>query len=253
MRKLQHRLRFVTVSVWDNFLECIFPPRCFVCDRLLETSDVRKKRKIHLACRKHLYPVVQPYCYHCGRPLLDAQTEYCEDCRKHRSFIQEGRSLFVYRGAVQQSMYRFKYANRRRYSCFLAEEAAQRLGAWMVEKRIEAIIPVPLYFRKERYRGYNQAALFGEALSKKMQIPCVSHLVIRVKNTRPQKELNGKERENNVKNAFQSSDNVVKYKRVLVVDDIYTTGSTVEAVAEKLKEAGVEQVFVLTACIGRDF
>jgi len=78
-------------------------------------------------------------------------------------------------------------------------------------------------------------------------------LMIRVKDTRPQKELNGRERENNVKNAFQSPDNVVKYKRILIVDDIYTTGSTVEAVAERLKEAGAEQVYVLTACIGRGF
>lgn len=77
--------------------------------------------------------------------------------------------------------------------------------------------------------------------------------MIRVKDTRPQKELNGRERENNVKNAFQSSDNVVKYKRILIVDDIYTTGSTVEAVAERLKKAGAEQVYVLTACIGRGF
>ena len=107
---------------------------------------------------------------------------------------------------------------------------------WMREKRIEAIVPVPMYSKKERYRGYNQAALFGRALSEKMDIPCIPRLMIRVKDTRPQKELNGRERENNVKNAFQSSDNVVKYKRILIVDDIYTTGSTVEAVAERLKK-----------------
>ena len=75
-----------------------------------------------------LYPVVQPYCYHCGSPLADTETEYCQNCRKHRSFVAEGRSLFVYRGAVQKSMYRFKYANRRRYARFLAEEAMQRWG-----------------------------------------------------------------------------------------------------------------------------
>ena len=86
-----------------------------------------------------------------------------------------------------------------------------------------------------------------------LDIPCIPRLMIRVKDTRPQKELNGRERENNVKNAFQSPDNVVKYKRILIVDDIYTTGSTVEAVAERLKEAGAEQVYVLTACIGRGF
>ena len=145
MKKRQHRLKFETVSVLDNFLECIFPPRCFVCDRLLETADIRRQRNVHAACRKKLYPVVQPYCYHCGSPLADTETEYCQNCRKHRSFVAEGRSLFVYRGAVQKSMYRFKYANRRRYARFLAEEAMQRWENWMREKRIEAIVPVPMY------------------------------------------------------------------------------------------------------------
>lgn len=253
MKKQQHRLKSVIVSVWDNFLECVFPPRCFVCDRILETADIRKKSGIHAACREKLYPVVQPYCYHCGSPLLDEKIQYCQDCRKHRSFVQEGRSLFVYQGAVLKAMYRFKYANRRKYAGFLADEAQKRWGDWIHAKRIEAIVPVPMYAKKERYRGYNQAALFGKALSQKLEIPCLERWMIRVKNTQPQKELNGRERENNVKNAFQSLDNVVKYKRILIVDDIYTTGSTVEAVAEKLKEAGVEQVYVLTACIGRDF
>ena len=117
-------MKFETVSVLDNFLECIFPPRCFVCDRLLETADIRRQRNVHAACRKKLYPVVQPYCYHCGSPLVDTETEYCQNCRKHRSFVAEGRSLFVYRGAVQKSMYRFKYANRRRYARFLADAKA---------------------------------------------------------------------------------------------------------------------------------
>lgn len=134
MKKRQHRLKFETVSVLDNFLECIFPPRCFVCDRLLETADIRRQRNVHAACWKKLYPVVQPYCYHCGSPLADTETEYCQNCRKHRSFVAEGRSLFVYRGAVQKSMYRFKYANRRRYARFLAEEAMQRWENWMREK-----------------------------------------------------------------------------------------------------------------------
>ena len=93
MKKRQHRLKFETVSVLDNFLECIFPPRCFVCDRLLETADIRRQRNVHAACRKKLYPVVQPYCYHCGSPLADTETEYCQNCRKHRSFVAEGRSL----------------------------------------------------------------------------------------------------------------------------------------------------------------
>ena len=129
----------------------------------------------------------------------------------------------------------------------------QRWENWMREKRIEAIVPVPMYLKKERYRGYNQAALFGRALSEKMDIPCIPRLMIRVKDTRPQKELNGRERENNVKNAFQSPDNVVKYKRILIVDDIYTTGSTLEACAGELKKAGVSEIYSACLCIGRDY
>ena len=139
MKKRQHRLKFETVSVLDNFLDCIFPPRCFVCDRLLETADIRRQRNVHAACRKKLFPVVQPYCYHCGSPLADTETEYCQNCRKHRSFVAEGRSLFVYRGAVQKSMYRFKYANRRRYARFLAEEAMQRWENWKQSFRYRCI------------------------------------------------------------------------------------------------------------------
>ena len=103
--------------------------------------------------------------------------------------------------------------------------------------------------RKERYRGYNQAALFGRALSEKMDIPCIPRLMIRVKDTRPQKELNGRERENNVKNAFQSPDNVVKYKRILIVDDIYTTGSTIEACARALRASGISRIYFVVICM----
>ena len=125
----------------------------------------------------------------------------------------------------------------------------QRWENWMREKRIEAIVPVPMYSKKERYRGYNQAALFGRALSEKMDIPCIPRLMIRVKDTRPQKELNGRERENNVKNAFQSPDNVVKYKRILIVDDIYTTGSTIEACARALRASGISRVYFVVICM----
>ena len=125
----------------------------------------------------------------------------------------------------------------------------QRWENWMREKRIEAIVPVPMYLKKERYRGYNQAALFGRALSEKMDIPCIPRLMIRVKDTRPQKELNGRERENNVKNAFQSPDNVVKYKRILIVDDIYTTGSTIEACARALRASGISRVYFVVICM----
>mgnify|MGYP000323268305 CR=1 FL=1 len=213
-------------------------PQTAKCSRSVPEKIVSRCAAVLLSLRK-------PACGYRNRILSELQ--------KASFFVAEGRSLFVYRGAVQKSMYRFKYAKPEEICPFSGGGSHAALGKLVREKRIEAIVPVPMYLKKERYRGYNQAALFGRALSEKMDIPCIPRLMIRVKDTRPQKELNGRERENNVKNAFQSPDNVVKYKRILIVDDIYTTGSTVEAVAERLKEAGAEQVYVLTACIGRGF
>lgn len=133
MKKRQHRLKFETVSVLDNFLECIFPPRCFVCDRLLETADIRRQRNVHAACRKNCIPL-------CSRTVIIAEARL-RIPKQNIVRIAESIVLccrrtiaFVYRGAVQKSMYRFKYANRRRYARFLAEEAMQRWENWMREK-----------------------------------------------------------------------------------------------------------------------
>ena len=115
------------------------------------------------------------------------------------------------------------------------------------------MIPVPMYRRKERKRGYNQAALLAKTLADIMKLDYVPDMVRRVVNTRPQKELSDVGRENNLKNAFQVSDNIVQYKHVLLVDDIYTTGSTAEAVAEELCKAGVGKVYFLAACIAKGF
>lgn len=253
MKRLQHRLKYEIVSVLDKFSELVFPPRCFVCDRLLETSDLRSGRRVHTHCRRLLQPVEQPFCYHCGCPLPDPAVEYCGDCRRKKTFVKEGRSLFVYRGSVQTSMYRFKYANRRQYAHFLAEESNRRLGEWIRKKEIDRIIPVPMYRKKQWQRGYNQAALFAEKLSALTGIACDTHACLRMRDTRPQKELSGSDREKNVKNAFQVCDFVVKYKRILIIDDIYTTGATVEAMAEALHDAGAGEIYVLTACIGKNF
>lgn len=195
---------------------------------------------------------------HCGRPVVSERAEYCFDCSRHKgtTFVQ-GKSLYVYRGQIKMTMYRFKYSNRREYGDYLAKELAERYGDWMMKKGIEAIVPVPMYRRKEKLRGYNQAAVLAtklrrELIRRQLGIPALEqNLVLRVRNTRPQKELNDIERKNNLKNAFQTREKVVKYKKILLIDDIYTTGSTADAVAEALYRAGVQQVFFLSVCIGQ--
>ena len=113
------------------------------------------------------------------------------------------------------------------------------------------IVPVPMYKKKQRVRGYNQAETFAVELSKLTGIPVDTRFILRVKDTVPQKELDDLKRKNNLKSAFQKTENIVQYKHILVVDDIYTTGSTAEAVAEELLKTKNCQVYFLSICIGK--
>lgn len=193
---------------------------------------------------------------HCGRPVLSDLVEYCFDCEKKRkrgdkdTFFQ-GKSLLLYKGVVKQTMYRFKYSNKREYGTFFAELAMEKWGEWLFRCEIDAIVPVPMFRRKKRMRGYNQAEVFGRELAKYLRVPMDRNVVIRKKDTRPMKELNDIERENNLRNAFQIARNIVKYKKILLVDDIYTTGSTADEVSRVLLEAGVEKIYFLSICMGQ--
>ena len=193
---------------------------------------------------------------HCGRPVLSDLVEYCFDCEKKRkrgdkdTFFQ-GKSLLLYKGVVKQTMYRFKYSNKREYGTFFAVLAMEQWGEWLFRCEIDAIVPVPMFRRKKRMRGYNQAEVFGRELAKYLRVPMDRNVVIRKKDTRPMKELNDIERENNLRNAFQIARNIVKYKKILLVDDIYTTGSTADEVSRVLLEAGVEKIYFLSICMGQ--
>lgn len=241
-----------------KILELLFPPRCPVCDRLLDTAEIRKEQRIHRGCEGRIYPVGEWQCLHCGRPLDNGQAEYCFDCSQKQkkdflSFYVQGKSLFVYQGDIKKTMYRFKYSNRREYALFFAEEVQKRHRDWIVRCGIEAVVPVPMYKKKEKRRGYNQAKLFAEKLAGLLALPYEPDALRRVRDTRPQKELDDAQRKINLKNAFHAADFVVKYNCILLVDDIYTTGCTVENAAETLRNAGVDHIYILTVCIGKGF
>ena len=115
------------------------------------------------------------------------------------------------------------------------------------------IVPVPMYRLKQKGLGYNQAETFAVALARECGLPVDAGLVRRKRNTTPQKELNDLERKKNLENAFGITKETWDYKNVLGVDDIYTTGSTVDAVAKVLKEAGAEKIYFLCISIGEGF
>lgn len=252
-----------------KILGLVYPPRCPVCDSLLTQEEAAY---FHPAFRKgilgqdqsgpiglcrfcipKLTVIGEPVCLHCGRPVDGERTEYCFDCKKKdlkHSFYQ-GKALFLYKGGAPKMMYRFKYGGRQEYGDFFALTALRQHGEWLERIHAQAVLPVPMYDKKRRLRGYNQAESFGRQLAILMGIPCWTRGVRRIRDTQPMKELDDAGRKINLRNAFQATNSVVKYKRVLVVDDIYTTGSTADEVADTLMQAGVERIYFLSLCIGR--
>lgn len=245
------KLQFLLGVICDGF----YPRRCPICDEILEPEE--RGYKIHNICKEKLKPVAGSVCMQCGRPLERETAEYCYDCQRlwrkntTKAPLTQGKALYIYEGSIKETMYRFKYSNKREYADYFAQQAEEKYGDWIRSKRIDAIVPVPMYMPKQRKRGYNQAASFAKALGKRMHIPVDATLVRRVKDTTPQKELNDLERKNNLKNAFQKTESIVQYNHILIVDDIYTTGCTAMAVAEELKNTKASEIYALNICIGK--
>ena len=200
------------------------------------------------SCAPKLVYVRQPLCMKCGKELSDENQEYCRDCLHKKHLYDRGISLYRY-ASVKKAVYRFKYAGRQEYAAFFGKEMAWHLGRQILSWKVDALVPVPLHPARKRKRGYNQAAVFARSLGKISGIPVDQTLLSRVRNTVPQKELNDKERRKNLEEAFVVSGRPVPYHSVLLVDDIYTTGSTIEACARALRASGISRVYFVVICM----
>ncbi len=187
----------------------------------------------------------------CGKELDEEESEYCQDCREHTRTFTKGFPAMHYKEPISDSVWDFKYNNMRKYGGFLAREILKSKGKEIRMVNPDVLIPVPVHKSKLVKRGYNQAELLARELGELLDIPVDEKLLKRTINTLPQKELDNQEREKNLKKAFVCENKIVKYNKVMLVDDIYTTGATIEACASALKNVGVEQIYYTSICIGR--
>ncbi|NIA08251.1 MAG: ComF family protein [Nitrospiraceae bacterium] len=196
-------------------------------------------------CRSSTKPIVPPICTVCGRPLSGPQdtSRTCGQCIEDPPPFDSARSIFYYQEPVKALIHRVKYHDEGYSLKALSFLAREHMPPDLVEP--DLIIPIPLHLRRLRERGFNQSIRLAEGIFP--SIPVARNSLIKVLDTKPQTGLSGKERLKNVKDAFTVIRPIPEgVERVLLLDDVYTTGATVKACAKVLKQAGVKEVHILT-------
>ncbi len=221
---------------WDG-LDWLVPPQCGGC----QTPGPRWCT----GCQAELSPVPQPICKLCGNPI-SFDLFACTACRQERPAFDRLRSLGLFQGPLQRALHRLKY----RRDIGLGVELATLLFQHFTDLdwNVDAVVPVPLSKARLRSRGYNQAGLIARPLALQAGLDYRPNLLWRSRDTRSQVGLSYAERRANLRGAFESA-RVAAGKNLLVVDDIATTGSTLQACAAALKNCGAAAVFGLT--VGR--
>ena len=243
MTKRPGEIFFVSRLLW--------PEVCPFCERVYR-AGICPECQIEL---KKLQ-IKEPRCMKCGKPVRYQEQEYCYDCMHTVHFYDRGFSIWLHKSLVKQSIYQFKYHNRRCYGFYYGEIMAdlyKEMIQTMQIKNPDVIIPIPLHKKRRRIRGYNQAEIVADHLGRKIGVSVETKWLFRKNNTNPQKTLNRKARWKNLDQAFEVSDDFCPVRTVLLVDDIYTTGSTIDSVAKVLKAKGVQSVYFLTISIGQGY
>ncbi len=217
-----------------SLLDLLFPPRCVVC-RQVGTWLCPE-------CVSRLPCLSDPVCYRCGTPITNGM--FCRTCQEAPLRLEGIRSIAPYRGPVRAAIHYLKYRHARELADPLGELMARYW--WRTPLPAEVTVPVPLHTSRLRKRGYNQAALLAWALSRRIGLPMDEDALCRVRATASQMRLKAADRRRNVEDAFRCITDRLSGCRVLLVDDICTTGATLEACADALREGGAREVWALT-------
>lgn len=232
-------------SFFAALLDFAFPPLCHVCGKYFPDAD-----RLHIcpSCMELLPAPSSPLCKVCGVPFVGAGDDHtCSSCLKQPPAFDAARAAIVYDGPGRDLIHSFKYDFRTHLRRPLAFLLVRNLSDFVADRRPDLIVPVPLHIKRLRSRGFNQAVLLGELLAREWHIPLQRRAIRRIRWTEPQISLTAEQRRTNVRGAFSvPDDGIVSGKRVLLLDDVITTGSTAEECSRVLKRAKASQVLVIT-------
>ncbi|MFQ6116816.1 MAG: double zinc ribbon domain-containing protein [Candidatus Bipolaricaulia bacterium] len=224
-------------------LRLLYPPHCYLCGAPLEEGYLCP------SCDAELprLPLEGPLCARCGEPLADSEADLCGECANRPWFFDRAQSFGFYEDGLAELVRGLKYRGERALArplaCYL------RLAGEEFLQQAEALTFVPLSPAKLRARGFNQAELLARELGRLMGLPSVAALQ-KIKQTEDQTELSLKERRENVRGAFAPLGEA-QFERIVLIDDVYTTGATAEECSRALREGGYGEVYVLTVARAR--
>ena len=256
MRLLEIRLSVVNYiyMIFDNIIKFIFPSHCVICDKLLPYGGNLENLFLCNDCKDKLEFIKDPICKKCGAMINDNDTMYCERCKNnmHKNF-EFGFGLLRYNDFVKESLHRIKYKGRKEYIDFYGKCIAKKYKNVITKLNPDYLVPIPIHRSRLVERNYNQATVLAHSISNELSkyginIAVNENIVHRMKNTRVLNKLDNDDRALELKNAFLSND-LSNIESVILVDDIYTTGSTIDSIAKTLKNAGVKNVYFVVIAI----
>lgn len=230
----------------------MFPPRCLTCSRLLEDNQGLCQQ-----CLDGIETIEYPYCDTCGKPLeppgsfAGVDKPVCFDCRDTRFFFEYARSIGKYKGVLRECIHLLKYKGKKIILKSLDKLIGNNIYGFIPLEKISFIIPVPVHKKRLHERGFNQAELIARLIGDRYKISVFSNLLNKSVNTSPQVTLSREERSKNVRGVFAVTDcSCVRMGTILLIDDVYTTGATVNECARVLRRAKAKEVYVLTLAHG---
>jgi len=237
---------------FEWLVDWLYPPRCRGCSSRIYGRD---SEYFCVPCWDEIQLVSHPLCNLCGRPFPDASGEdhTCGICLDRPPRFAAARAWACYPREEQQThplrqvVQKFKYGRKVALGKPLGRLMARGCQEFLAACRAELIVPVPLHAKRLRWRGFNQSVLLARQIGRIYQVPMDPFVLMRGKETTPQTQLTEEDRRRNIRGAFAvNPEKSVKGKTILLVDDVYTSGATVNECSQILKRAGAEEVYVLT-------
>ncbi|MBW1920240.1 MAG: ComF family protein [Deltaproteobacteria bacterium] len=240
------------MSILNQLIDMIYPPRCPSCHNMLAEGDYDNEELVRPFCRscfETFQQIESPLCPICGRPHISgpAEDHLCENCLRNRPYYDRCASPYLYEGNLMEAIHEFKYMQKSHLAGSFGPLLASFASTHFTLQDNLLVMPVPLHPKRLRERGFNQSLLLARHVASRLGAQLDFLSLRRVRYTKPQTELSKDERRKNVKMAFGILDKqVVKGRSVLLVDDVATTGNTLNECARVLKKSGAQKVLCVT-------